>query len=314
MKPSPFKSPSNRSGVPRLVAGGKLSAKAFNKLSNQVDRSRTVPSSGMKVREFQGGTVIESVERNPEASHPFQVICLGRVPAGAKKRDNPNEASPFVGKWEFFVEEGMIFGPLGMSSQAEATAGGENSWSSNAETMGDYFIRPQFARPAVVDALSMVKYLGGLTNTYESKSFLDNRNLARFYIPNTPGTYFFVLRYNRQGPDESGRTVAPFDCWAIDWETRAEFVNRGEMETWNRHGGEVWADTVIYRLPIAVVKIVAEPSEGEPPLPAGDNAGVTVRQLLRSDVFWPKNSIDIDSDGNPSDDSEGSDPGSEPIG
>jgi len=312
MKPSPFKSSSNRSGVPRLVAGGKLSAKAFNKLVNQVDRARTVPSSGMKVREFQGGTVIESLERNPEASHPFQVICLGLVPSGAKKRDNPAEASTFVGKWEFFVEEGMIFGPLGMSSQADAVPAGESSWTSNAETMGDYFIRPQFAREAVVDALKMVPYLGGPTNTYSSKGFLDNRNLARFYIPNTPGTYFFVLRYNR-GDDESGRFLEPFDCWAIDWETRAQFVSRGEMESWYRSGGLVVATSVIYRLPIAVVKIVAPASEGEPPLPAGDVPGVTVRQLLRSDVFWPKNSIDIDSDGNPSDDSDDSDPGSEPI-
>lgn len=312
MKPSPFKSQSNRSGVPRLVAGGKVSAKAFNKLSAQVDRARTVPSSGMKVREFQGGTIVEGFEQIPEASHPFQVICLGKVPAGTKKRDNPAEASPFVGKWEFFVEEGMIFGPLGMSSQAEGVAGGEASWTSNPETMGDYFIRPQFAREEVVDALKMVPYLGGPTNTYSSKSYLDNRNLAHFYIPNTPGTYFFVLRYNR-GDDESGRFVAPFDCWAIDWETRAQFVSRGEMELWFRHGGQVWADSVIYRLPIAVVTIAAEPSEGEPPLPEGVNAGVTVRQLLRSDVFWPKNSIDIDSDGNPSDDSEGSDPGSAPL-
>ena len=316
MKPSPFKSQSNRSGIPRLAAGGKLSAKAFNKLSNQVDRARTVPSGGMKVREFSGGTVIESLEKNPEAAHPFQVIYLGKVPDGAKKRNDPSVASPYVGKHEFFLEEGFVFGPLGMTAQAESVPYGEASWTSDPETMGDYRIRPQFARESVVDALKMVKYYGGLSSTYESKSFLDNRNLARFYIPNTPGVYFFVLRYNRASyDDESGRAVEPFDCWAVDFETRAEFVTRGETEIWRRHGSQVWADRVIYRLPIAVVKIVATPGEGET-LPEGDTPGVEVRQFLRSDVFWPKNSVDIDSDGNPSDDSHGSDesdPGSAPL-
>ena len=301
MKPSPFKAFPNRSGITPLVAGGTVSAKAFNNMASQVDRARSVRSSGMKSREFQGGTISEHYDRRPETTHPFQVIFIQKVPAGTKKRDESGASSPHIGKLEFYLEEGFVYGPLGMTSQSEGNEGGENSWSSVDNTMGDFFNRPQFARKQVVDPLKKIKYLKGLSADFNSDDYLDNRNFAHFYMPDVPGKYYFVLRYNRAGYDESGRVVAPFECWAVDWETRAEFVTRGEMEIWTRFGSQVVATTVIYRLPIAVVT-VSPPPEGENDPPEG----VEVRQLLRSDVFWPKSSLDIDSDGNPSDDSDGS--------
>lgn len=291
MKPSPFKSAPNGSGVPRLVAGGKISARGFNKLAQAVDGSKLVGSAGVRFARTAGGAVVEPLGVNPEVTHPFQVVCLGKVPVGAKKRNDPTAASPFVDKWEFFVNEGFIYGAsVGMSSQAEEVPGAEaGSWTSTTDTLGDYYNRPEFARPEVVDAIKDANYIGGTSYSLVSDTLLDNRNQSRFYIPDTPGTYYFVLRYNRAPlADESGRAVAPFDTWAIDWETRAEFAARGEMETWIKSGGKLVADGAIYRIPIAVVKIVHEAPAGEE-----NKVGVEVEQLLRSDVFWPKNSLDF---------------------
>lgn len=297
MKPSPFKSAPNGLGVPRLVPGGKVSAKGFNLLAQMVAASQLVTAAGVRIARTAGGALVEPLGVNPEVTHPFQVVSLGKVPAGAKKRDDPEAASPFVGQWEFFVNEGFIYGAsVGMSSQAEEVAGaGAGSWTSTTDTLGDYYNRPEFARPEVVDAIIDANYIGGTSYSLVSDTLLDNRNLARFYIPDTPGTYYFVLRYNRAPiSDESGRAVAPFDTWAIDWETRADFAARGEMETWIKSGGKLVADGAIYRIPIAVVKIVHEAPEGEE-----NKVGVEVEQLLRSDVFWPKNSLDFLGVGTP---------------
>lgn len=286
MKPSPFKSAPNRSGIPRLVPGGKVSAKSFNKIGQYLDGLKVTASAGMRVIQAAAGAIVEPLGVNPSSTHPFQVTCLGKLPSGSKRRDNPEVASPFVGQWEFFVEEGFISGFVGMASSAEGVAGSPGSWSSMPDTLGDYYHRPEFARPEVVDALKEIKYTGGTAFELETKTLLDNENQARFYIPDTPGTYYFVLRFNRESVDESGRQIAPFNTWAIDWETRADFVARGEMETWINAAGQKEIQTAIYRIPIAQVKIINEPAEGEA-------AGVTVKQLLRSDVFWPKNSIDF---------------------
>ena len=297
MKPSPFKSAPNGLGIPRLVPGGKVSAKGFNFLAQMVAASQLVTAAGVRIARTAGGAIVEPLGTNPEVTHPFQVVSLGKVPEGAKKRDDPEAASPFVGKWEFFVNEGFIYGAsVGMSSQAEEVAGaGAGSWTSTPDTLGDYYNRPEFARPEVVDAIKDANYIGGTSYSLVSDTLLDNRNQSRFYIPDEPGTYYFVLRYNRAPiSDESGRAVAPFDTWAIDWETRADFVARGEMETWIKSGGKLVADGAIYRIPIAVVKIVHEAAEGEE-----NKVGVEVEQLLRSDVFWPKNSLDFLGVGTP---------------
>jgi len=297
MKPSPFKSAPNGLGVPRLVPGGKVSAKGFNFLAQMVAASQLVTAAGVRIARTAGGAVVEPLGVNPEVTHPFQVVSLGKVPEGTKKRDDPEAASEFVGKWEFFVNEGFVYGAsVGMSSQAEELAGaGEGSWTSTTDTLGNYYNRPEFARPEVVDAIKDAKYIGGTSFELVSDTLLDNRNQSRFYIPDTPGTYYFVLRYNRAPiSDESGRAVAPFDTWAIDWETRADFVARGEMESWIKSGGKLVADGAIYRIPIAVVKIVHEAAEGEE-----NKIGAEVEQLLRSDVFWPKNSLDFLGVGTP---------------
>lgn len=297
MKPSPFKSAPNGLGVPRLVPGGKVSAKGFNFLAQMVAASQLVTAAGVRIARTAGGAVVEPLGVNPEVTHPFQVVSLGKVPEGTKKRDDPEAASEFVGKWEFFVNEGFVYGAsVGMSSQAEELAGaGEGSWTSTTDTLGNYYNRPEFARPEVVDAIKDAKYIGGTSFELVSDTLLDNRNQSRFYIPDTPGTYYFVLRYNRAPiSDESGRAVAPFDTWAIDWETRADFVARGEMESWIKSGGKLVADGAIYRIPIAVVKIVHEAAEGEE-----NKVGAEVEQLLRSDVFWPKNSLDFLGIGTP---------------
>ena len=286
MKPSPFKSSPNRSGIPRLVPGGKVSAKSFNKIGQYLDGLKVMSSAGMRIVQAAAGAIAEPLGVNPTSTHPFQVTCLGKLPEGSKKRDNPEAASPFIGHWEFFVEEGFISGFIGMASSAEGVEGSPGSWSSMPDTLGDYYHRPEFARAEVVDALKEIKYTGGTAFELETKTLLDNENQARFYIPDTPGTYYFVLRFNREDVAESGRQIAPFNTWAIDWETRADFVARGEMETWINAEGKKEIQTAIYRIPIAQVKIINEPAEGEA-------AGVTVKQLLRSDVFWPKNSIDF---------------------